>query len=372
MANAPFHTVGSTSFEAIKSRATAVRKKTIQNLDNYLVEFETSYQKGRGKLYWASDANDAFQSILKIVSGTEIKEISVVEGPLTGELRMSSRLDSKADLDISHDIKEVEGKVLVSGVAFLSCDVASALLVNPGTAIHMADRKVPTILLVSIDQLLPSVTDLHSASKVLMLGKGLSRYEVVSLNNVSDLHVILVDNGRSGLLGMSPQIELLEAAGPELFASADRKEPTTVDKLYYGYLGESDPFEICDAFCVDGYHKDEIALNIPIEEIIIATREQKAERTKSEGEVIWRTWKGAMLSRKLLNRSSFGPISLMKSFYRRGFDKQRSFPKVSKSSFCERWVKERPVTITSKKLTEIPKGQLLVRKPAMDGLKDQD
>ena len=367
-----FHTTATASFDAIKSRATAVRKKAIQNLDNYLVELETAFQKGRGKLYWAGDANDAFQNILKVISGTNITDITVVEGPLTKELNMSSRLDSKASFSISHGIKEIEGKVLVSGVAFLSCDVASALIPNSGTALHMSDREAPTILLVSIDQLLPTVADLHSVSQVLMLGKGLSRSEVVSLTSVSDLHVILVDNGRSSLLALSPQNELLEAAGPQLFTSPNNEGVSTIERLYYSYLGDSDPFDTCDAFCVDGYDKEQIALNIPIEEIIIAAREQKAEKTKSDGEVIWRTWKGAMLNRKLLNRSSFGPISLMKSFYRRGFDGQRSFPKVSKSSFCEQWVKQRPVTTTSRKLSDIPKGQLLVRKPAMDGLRDED
>lgn len=360
------------SFDAIKSRATAVRKKTIQNLDNYLVELETAFQKGKGKLHWASDANDAFQNVLKIIGNTETNDVVVADGPIMQELTTASRLESRADLNVVQDFKASDGKILVSGVAFLSCDVASALITHSGTALHMVDRKAPTILLVSIDQLLPTVTDLQAVSQALNMGEGLDRFEVASLTSFYDLHLILVDNGRSGLLAHSPQNELLEASSPELFAGKENNTPTTVEKLYYSFLGGQSPFDVCDTFCVDGYDSKQIALDLPIEEIVIAIREQKAEKNKSEGEVIWRTWKSAMLSRKLLNRSSFGPISLMKSFYRRGFDGKRSFPKVAKSSFCEQWVKQRPATATSRKLSEIPKGQLLVRKPAMDGLRDQD
>jgi hypothetical protein len=60
----------------------------------------------------------------------------------------------------------------------------------------------------------------------------------------------------------------------------------------------------------------------------------------------------------------------MKSFFKRGFDKKRAFPKVEKGSFSEQWLKQRPNVVESKKITDIPKGQLLVRKPATDGLDD--
>ena len=130
-------------------------------------------------------------------------------------------------------------------------------------------------------------------------------------------------------------------------------------------------FKTDTVFCTDGYTEKSLALDIPINDIIVANREAKAEKAKSDGDLIWRTWKSAMLNRKVLNRSNLGLLSLMKSFYKRGFGSLRSFPKVEKgSSFSEKWVKERPDVVESRKLTDIPKGQLLVRKPATDGLND--
>jgi len=215
--------------------------------------------------------------------------------------------------------------------------------------------------------LLPSIIDLHAMAPV--VSKSLSNsFEVISLLGSPHVHLLLVDNGRSALLGKVPQNQLLEAAHPSSFSLSKGTEITDIEKLYYGHLGENKVNDIIDSFCIDGYAGKEFVLNLQMDEIVIAARELKAQIDKSESDIIWRSWKSAMMSRKMLNRSSFGPISLMKSFYKRGFGNLRSFPKIEKTSFSERWVKERPDVIESRKLTDIPKGQLLVRRPATDGL----
>ncbi|MCB0736205.1 MAG: hypothetical protein KDC92_01735, partial [Bacteroidetes bacterium] len=89
-----------------------------------------------------------------------------------------------------------------------------------------------------------------------------------------------------------------------------------------------------------------------------------------ETDFSWRSWKNAVLSRKFMNKTKIGPFSLMRTFLKKGWNKKREFPKTGKS-FNEQWVKQRPTVRKTTKLTDIPKGQLLVRKPATDGL-DRD
>src|SRR5690606_31098882 len=50
-----------------KKRANSLKWKAIENLDRYLVEFETNFTKQGGKVIWANDATEARQEVWKIV-----------------------------------------------------------------------------------------------------------------------------------------------------------------------------------------------------------------------------------------------------------------------------------------------------------------
>ncbi|MBI1185591.1 hypothetical protein GC194_15090 [bacterium] len=354
--------------KALSQRATTIRQKLIQQLDHYLVEFETAYLKGKGKLYWCVDANEVFQQVNKIIDGAQVSDLVVNNSPLIHELQLQTRLQNLAKLNITNS---AEGNYLyLTGLTFMSADVPSAYFNGKGTSTHFAANNATVVVVASIDQLLPGVVDMHAMAPI--VSKNLSEaFEIVSLTTQHKLHFILVDNGRSSLLAKSPQNHLLEIAHPQSFLSDSHSQNKVLEQLYYGHLGENDPQKIADDFCVDGYAAKNCMLDLPVNEIIIALREAKAEKEKSENDILWRTWKGAMLNRKILNRSSFGPLSLMKTFYRRGFGSLRAFPKTEKQSFTERWLKERPAVVESRKLTDIPKGQLLVRKPATDGLEGE-
>lgn len=352
----------------IKEKASLIRQKAIQNLDQYLVEFETAYQKGRGKIYWAYNDDDAFQYLIKIIEATEHRNVVLNNGPLLKELKLNDRIGNRAHINELDGVSNNQDYSYITGAVFFSADFPSAFLNSQGASKHFANQDASVVLLVSIDQLVASIVDINSLAQIVSVAQT-DTFELVSLLSKNRLHVIIVDNGRSGLLGKSPQNKLLEIGHPNYFKlKQESADDFLIDRLYHKQL-ENDTAP--ETFCTDGYTEKSLALDIPINDIIVANREAKAEKAKSDGDLIWRTWKSAMLNRKVLNRSNLGLLSLMKSFYKRGFGSLRSFPKVEKgSSFSEKWVKERPDVVESRKLTDIPKGQLLVRKPATDGLND--
>lgn len=355
------------NIKQLSDKALAVRRKVIQNLDDYLVEFETAFQKGKSKLHWAYTADNAFQLTLNIIEQTGKDAYFIENDPSIKELKLANRLEHRANLK-TYAEPNSNGMAYITGCAFVCTDSPSALFAKRGTSKYFLSKDVTSILVITLDQLVPMLVDLHTIAPLLSQTANDS-FELISLLNSNRINVIIVDNGRSALLSKPTRNKLLELGHPYYFLR-ENSSSKIVESIYYGHLGENDPFELVSEFALDGYGHNTMLIDVPIDDIVIAGRESKAEKDKTESDIIWRSWRSAMLSRKVLNRSSFGSLSLMKSFFKRGFEKKRVFPKVEKGSFSEQWVKQRPKVVESRKLTDIPKGQLLVRKPATDGLDD--
>ena len=351
----------------LRKKATLVRRRVVENLDQYLVEFEAAFQKGKGKIHWAVDQMEANKLMAQLAAEGN-RNYGFKESPVFTELMTGNFLRARRELNRVEEFSPED--TLIAGVHFLSCENPTALISDSIAWQYLTQHKGNVVFVVTIDQLMPSTGDLFSIAPLLSGCAFGNQLQLLPLLQSSKLHVVLVDNGRSDLLGLNPQRRLLEFAHPRQFLLENEEVANDFERLYYGHLGDNNIADIIDDFCLDGYAEKDVYLKTTLEDIVIADRALKAEKAKSETDILWRTWKSAMLSRKILNRSSFGPLSLMRTFFKRGFDGGRSFPKVSKSSFSEQWVKERPDVVQSRKLSEIPKGQLLVRKPATDGIED--
>lgn len=361
------HSEAAYKLGVLRKKTTLVRRRVVENLDQYLVEFETAFQKGKGKIHWALDHAEA-NKLLALWGGEGNLNYGLKETPLFKELMTANFLRARKGLERVEEIAPED--TLIAGVHFLSCENPTALLSSHVAWEQITQHTGTVVLVASIDQLMPSTSDLFAMAPLLNGSAFGDHLQLVPLLQMPKLQLLLVDNGRSELLGLNPQRRLLEFAHPSQFLMHEGEHPNDFERLYYGHLGENNITDIIDDFCLDGYAEKGIYLNTALEEIVIADRALKAEKAKSESDILWRTWKRSVLSRKVLNRSSFGPLSLMRTFFKRGFDGGRAFPKVSKSSFSQQWVKDRPDVVQSRKLSEIPKGQLMVRKPATDGIDD--
>src|ERR1700734_3300193 len=52
---------------AAKKKAGAIKTKVIENLEKYLIEFESNFKKNGGKIIWATDAESAMKEITDIL-----------------------------------------------------------------------------------------------------------------------------------------------------------------------------------------------------------------------------------------------------------------------------------------------------------------
>lgn len=53
--------------EYVRKKAKNIKWKVMENLDKYLIEFETNFTANGGKVIWANDEKEAQQEILKIL-----------------------------------------------------------------------------------------------------------------------------------------------------------------------------------------------------------------------------------------------------------------------------------------------------------------
>ncbi|MCU0417633.1 MAG: LutB/LldF family L-lactate oxidation iron-sulfur protein [Cytophagaceae bacterium] len=89
-----------------RSRANYLKAQIVENLDKYLLEFESNFTKNGGKVIWASDAAEALKEIDKIL--TEKKTTCVVKSKTmtSEEIHFNEYLESKGMEAVETDLGE--------------------------------------------------------------------------------------------------------------------------------------------------------------------------------------------------------------------------------------------------------------------------
>jgi L-lactate dehydrogenase complex protein LldF len=89
--------------ETARQRAAFARWKAMENLDNYLIEFEAVFIKSGGKVIWAQDANEATDEILKIVNRFRGGGVVKSKSMITEEIGLNAVLQKN-----SHEVIETD------------------------------------------------------------------------------------------------------------------------------------------------------------------------------------------------------------------------------------------------------------------------
>jgi len=79
-------------FELAKERAAAIKYKVLNELDKYLIEFETNFVKRGGKIIWARDEEEAIREILIIVERNRAKLVVKSRNTITDEIHLNDHL----------------------------------------------------------------------------------------------------------------------------------------------------------------------------------------------------------------------------------------------------------------------------------------
>jgi len=101
--------IGKSQFEDLemaKKKAANIRSKVINNLEKYLVTFESNFEKNGGKVVWAQDKKEAIDVILDIFEKNSVKKVVKTRSNISNEIDLVNSLVKKDIECVKTDIGE--------------------------------------------------------------------------------------------------------------------------------------------------------------------------------------------------------------------------------------------------------------------------
>jgi L-lactate dehydrogenase complex protein LldF len=259
--------------ELARSRAAYIKRKSIDNLEKYLLEWETNFKRNGGKVLWAPDKEAALQHIKEISNKHGVKKVVKSKSMVTEEIHLNDFLQkngiSSIETDLGEYIQQLDGEppyhivtpamhkskediaklfheklgtpinftpkeltlkareilrneyltadMGITGANFLLADIGGvSVLENEGNARLCASAPKVHVVIAGIEKILPSVNDLHLFLPLLSTfgtGQFITNYNTIytrsEKKNPEEMYVILLDNGRTKLLAQNPQKDAL-------------------------------------------------------------------------------------------------------------------------------------------------------------------
>jgi L-lactate dehydrogenase complex protein LldF len=89
-----------------KKKGHAIKWKVMENLDKFLPEFESNFQKRGGKVIWANDAEEANREILNIITKAGAKTVIKSKSMATEEIHLNAFLEKHGIESLESDLGE--------------------------------------------------------------------------------------------------------------------------------------------------------------------------------------------------------------------------------------------------------------------------
>lgn len=94
------------NIELAKDRAGHIKYKVINELDQYLIEFEDKFLKNGGKIIWARDADEAVRKIIKLIDNKKAKTVVKSKSMTTEEIELNEALEKNGVEVVETDLGE--------------------------------------------------------------------------------------------------------------------------------------------------------------------------------------------------------------------------------------------------------------------------
>lgn len=97
---------GYSDLDLARSRASYLKNKVIENLDKYLIEFESNFIKRGGKVIWAQDAEEAMAEVIKILKAANAKTVVKSKSMTTEEVHFNKHAEEAGVESLETDLGE--------------------------------------------------------------------------------------------------------------------------------------------------------------------------------------------------------------------------------------------------------------------------
>lgn len=187
----------------IKKLASDIKSKFINNISDNLVRFEKNFTENGGNVHWCIAYTDFVDKLLKLLDKNKVTELNCFYSDFMEELGLNHVLKEN-EIAVNHDSNDVivfspKFGVVNTGSVFLDFD--SSLDME-----QIISSKLKIFILPINDFILKS-EDVEIFSYLYSIYKNAKDYPYLSslytpqpLNKANNVHVFLVDNGRSNIL----------------------------------------------------------------------------------------------------------------------------------------------------------------------------
>ncbi len=403
-----------------RERAKNIKWKAIETLDKQLEAFEAAITKRGAKVIWAENAEQALESVQKICKEKNCKTIVKSKSMVTEEIHLNAFLEKNGIESIETDLGEyiqqldgeppyhivtpamhkskedvaklfaeklgtdpkatpeqltltarvklrekyIQAEIGVTGANFIIADVGGiAITENEGNARLSAAWPKTHIVIVGIEKMIPSMTDLALFWPLLATfgtGQKITVYNTIvtgprqenETDGPDEMYVILLDNGRTNILANEKQRESLYCirCGACLNACPVYKNigGHTYGAAYTGPIGsvitphlqgidEWKHLSYASSLC--GNCTEVCAVKINLHELLLDNRHEAVEQGYSDfsERMAWRMWKHGMLKRKWMNSAGAGLKDWFVNKMLKGWKEHRGEIKFPKKSFNQIW-----------------------------------
>jgi len=417
---------GKSQFENVnlaRERAKNIKWRAIETLDQQLEQFELNFASRGGKVIWAENTDQAIEEILNICKRKNCKTVVKSKSMVTEEIQLNDALEKNGIESIETDLGEyiqqldgeapyhivtpamhkskedvaklfanklgtdpsltpeqltlvarnilrekyVQAEVGVTGANFIISDIgAVAVTENEGNARLSCAFPKTHIVIVGIEKMIPSVTDLGLFWPLLSTfgtGQKITVYNTIisgprqptEKDGPEEMYVILLDNNRTNILKNPKQRESLYCirCGACLNACPIYKNigGHAYGATYSGPIGSvitpnlsgmENYKHLSFASSLCGNCTEVCAVKINLHELLLDNRSESVEEgfTTLTERMAWKFWKLASTKRMLMNMGNGKLKNKIVNSLFKDWNKNRGDLDFSAKTFNEMW-KER-------------------------------
>ncbi|MFN3664755.1 MAG: LutB/LldF family L-lactate oxidation iron-sulfur protein [Sediminibacterium sp.] len=404
----------------VRERAKNRKWEAIEHLDQYLLEFEKKISAKGAKVIWAENSDQALDAIGNICKERNCKTLVKSKSMVTEEIHLNAYLEANGiesvETDLGEYIQQLDGEapyhivtpamhkskedvaklfadklgtrpdltpeeltlvarqklrekyvtaeVGVTGANFIVADIGGiAVTENEGNARLSCAWPKTHIVIVGIEKMLPSITDLATFWPLLSTfgtGQKVTVYNTIisgprqadETDGPEEMFVILLDNGRTNLLANPTTREALYCircgaclnACPVYKNIGGHAYETTysgpIGKVITPHLQGVDAYKhLSYASSLCGNCTEVCPVRINLHELLLDNRHEavvKGTSTIAE-RVAWKAWKMASLSRMMMNMGNGKMKNRVVNKVFKGWSLHRSELDFSPKTFNEMW-----------------------------------
>ena len=404
----------------VRERAKNRKWEAIEHLDQYLLEFEKKISAKGAKVIWAENSDQALDAIGNICKERNCKTLVKSKSMVTEEIHLNAYLEANGiesvETDLGEYIQQLDGEapyhivtpamhkskedvaklfadklgtrpdltpeeltlvarqklrekyvtaeVGVTGANFIVADIGGiAVTENEGNARLSCAWPKTHIVIVGIEKMLPSITDLATFWPLLSTfgtGQKVTVYNTIisgprqadETDGPEEMFIILLDNGRTNLLANPTTREALYCircgaclnACPVYKNIGGHAYETTysgpIGKVITPHLQGVDAYKhLSYASSLCGNCTEVCPVRINLHELLLDNRHEavvKGTSTIAE-RVAWKAWKMASLSRMMMNMGNGKMKNRVVNKVFKGWSLHRSELDFSPKTFNEMW-----------------------------------